>query len=55
VDNASLQGLKEIPLLEQLDLESTSVDDLQSLAGCRARKELRLAGSSVTDFAVQQK
>jgi hypothetical protein len=35
LDNASLQGLEEIPLLERLDLEGTSVDDVRALAGCR--------------------
>jgi hypothetical protein len=42
LDNASLQGLEEIPSLEQLDLEGTGVDDVRSLAGCRALKELVL-------------
>jgi Leucine-rich repeat (LRR) protein len=45
LDNASLQGLEEIPSLEQLDLEDTGVDDVRSLAGCPALKELKLAGS----------
>jgi hypothetical protein len=52
LDNASLQGLEEIPSLEQLDLERTSVDDVRSLAGCRALRELKLAGSSVTDLGI---
>jgi Leucine-rich repeat (LRR) protein len=52
VDNSSLQGLEEIPSLEQLDLEETGVDDVRSLAGCPALKELKLSGSSVTDFGI---
>jgi Leucine-rich repeat (LRR) protein len=40
LDNASLQGLEEIPSLEQLDLSQTGVDDVRSLAGCRALREL---------------
>jgi Leucine-rich repeat (LRR) protein len=43
LDNASLQGLEEIPSLVQLDLEDTGVDDVRSLAGCRALRELKLA------------
>jgi Leucine-rich repeat (LRR) protein len=41
LDNASLQGLEEMPSLEGLDLERTSVDDVRSLAGCRALRELK--------------
>jgi Leucine-rich repeat (LRR) protein len=52
LDNASLQGLGEIPSLELLDLEGTKVDDVRSLAGCRALKELRLKGSLVTDVGI---
>jgi Leucine-rich repeat (LRR) protein len=52
LDNASLQGLEEIPSLELLDVERTCVDDVRSLAGCRALKELRLARSSVTDVGI---
>jgi hypothetical protein len=52
LDNASLQGLEEIPSLEQLDLERTSVDDVRSLAGCRALRELKLTSSSVTDVGI---
>jgi Leucine-rich repeat (LRR) protein len=52
LDSASLQGLEEIPSLELLDLEETGVDDMRSLAGCRALRELRLAGSSVTDVGI---
>jgi Leucine-rich repeat (LRR) protein len=52
LDDASLQGLEEIPLLEQLDLERTSVDDVRSLAGCRALRELKLTSSSVTDVGI---
>jgi Leucine-rich repeat (LRR) protein len=52
LDNASLQGLEEIPSLELLDLEATRVDDVRSLAGCRGLRELRLAGSSVTDMGI---
>jgi Leucine-rich repeat (LRR) protein len=42
LDNASLQGLAEIPSLALLDLEGTGVDDVRSLAGCRALRELTL-------------
>jgi hypothetical protein len=49
LDSVSLEGLEEIPSLELLDLEATRVDDVRSLAGCRALRELRLAGSSVTN------
>jgi Leucine-rich repeat (LRR) protein len=51
LDNASLQGLEEIPSLKLLELHRTSVDDVRSLAGCRALRELRLQGSVVTDAA----
>jgi internalin A len=52
LDKASLQGLEEIPTLERLDLEYTSVDDVRSLAGCRALKELKLPYSLVTDVGI---
>jgi Leucine-rich repeat (LRR) protein len=52
LDNASLQGLEEIPSLQILDLEVTHVDDVRSLAGCRALRELRLAESLVTDVGI---
>jgi Leucine-rich repeat (LRR) protein len=52
LDNASLQGLEEIPALTHLDLERTGVDDVRSLAGCRALKELRLTKSPVTDMGI---
>jgi Leucine-rich repeat (LRR) protein len=52
LDNASLQGLEEIPSLELLDLECTDIDDVRSLAGCRALKELRLGESPVTDVGI---
>jgi internalin A len=52
VDNASLQGLEEIPSLEILDLEITGVDDVRSLAGCRALRELKLASSPLTDMGI---
>jgi Leucine-rich repeat (LRR) protein len=52
LDNASLQGLEEIPSLERLDLEETAVDDVRSLAGCRALRELKLARSPVTDVGI---
>jgi Leucine-rich repeat (LRR) protein len=50
LDNASLQGLEEMPSLELLDLEETSVDDVRSLAGCRALRELKL--TAVTDMGI---
>jgi internalin A len=50
--NASLQGLEEVPALELLDLEETSVDDVRSLAGCRALRELKLTRSHVTDVGI---
>jgi hypothetical protein len=52
LDNASLQGLEEIPSLERLDLEYTAVDDVRSLAGCRALRELNLRISPVTDVGI---
>jgi Leucine-rich repeat (LRR) protein len=53
LDNASLEGLEEIPSLELLDLEGrTAVDDVRSLAGCRALKELRLTSSPVTNLGI---
>jgi Leucine-rich repeat (LRR) protein len=52
LDNASLQGLEEIPSLEQLDLSHTSVDDVRSLAGCRALKVLKLTSSPLTDVGI---
>jgi hypothetical protein len=52
LDTASLQGLEEIPSLEQLDLSHTSVDDVRSLAGCRALRVLMLTSSSVTDVGI---
>jgi Leucine-rich repeat (LRR) protein len=52
LDNASLQGLEELPSLERLDLEETRVDDVRSLAGCRALKELRLTYTWVTDVGI---
>jgi Leucine-rich repeat (LRR) protein len=52
LDSASLQGLEELPSLEQLDLGYTRVDDVRSLAGCRALKELMLQSSGVTDMGI---
>jgi hypothetical protein len=52
LDNASLQGLEAIPSLEQLDLSHTCVDDVRSLAGCRALRVLMLTSSSVTDVGI---
>jgi hypothetical protein len=52
LDNASLQGLEEIPSLERLDLSGTRVGDVRSLAGCRALKELKLTLSRVTDVGI---
>jgi Leucine-rich repeat (LRR) protein len=52
LDNASLQGLEEIPSLERLDLAGRGIDDVRSLAGCRALKELKLVSSSVTDMGI---
>jgi Leucine-rich repeat (LRR) protein len=52
LDNASLQGLEEIPSLVQLDLCNTGVDDVRSLAACHALKELKLAHSPVTDVGI---
>jgi Leucine-rich repeat (LRR) protein len=52
LDKASLQGLEEIPALELLDLEGTSVDDVRSLAGCRALRELKLMRSFITDMGI---
>jgi Leucine-rich repeat (LRR) protein len=48
--DTSLQGLEEMPSLEQLDISHSRVDDVRSLAGCRALRVLSLAGSSVTDI-----
>jgi Leucine-rich repeat (LRR) protein len=58
LDNASLQGLEEIPSLERLDLEDvrdledTGIDDVRSLAGCRALRELKLRNSLVTNVGI---
>jgi Leucine-rich repeat (LRR) protein len=52
LDNASLQGLEEIPSLELVNLSHTDVDDVRSLAGCRALKELMLQSSVVTDVGI---
>jgi Leucine-rich repeat (LRR) protein len=52
LDNASLQGLEEIPSLELLDLFHTRIDDVRSLAGCRALKELILQRSGVNDVGI---
>jgi Leucine-rich repeat (LRR) protein len=52
LDNASLQGLEEIPSLELLDLAHTRVDDVRSLAGCPALKKLMLQDSVVTDVGI---
>jgi hypothetical protein len=52
LDNASLQGLEEVPSLEMLELRGTRVDDVRSLAGCRALTDLNLASSSVTDVGI---
>jgi hypothetical protein len=41
-----------MPLLEQLDLAYTGVDDVRSLAGCRALRELKLTYSLVTDVGI---
>jgi Leucine-rich repeat (LRR) protein len=52
LDNASLQGLEEIPSLELLVLYRTRVDDVRSLAGCRALRVLKLTSSAVTDVGI---
>jgi hypothetical protein len=52
LDNASLQGLEEMPSLELLDLDRTGVDDVRSLAGCRVLRELRLTGTLVHDVGI---
>jgi hypothetical protein len=52
LDNASLQGLEETPSLEQFDLSHTGVDDVRSLAGCRALRELKLTSSLLTDVGI---
>jgi Leucine-rich repeat (LRR) protein len=52
LDKASSQGLEELPSLELLDLAHTGVDDVRSLASCRALKELKLTSSSVTDVGI---
>jgi Leucine-rich repeat (LRR) protein len=52
LDNASLQGLEEIPSLERLALEKSAVNDVRSLAGCRALKELKLTSLPVTDAGI---
>jgi hypothetical protein len=52
LDNASLQGLAEIPSLEQLDLRETRIDDVRPLSGCLALRELRLTSSRVTDVGI---
>jgi Leucine-rich repeat (LRR) protein len=52
VDSASLQGFEEMPSLEVLDLEGTGVDDVRSLAGCRALIELKLTDLWVLDGGI---
>jgi Leucine-rich repeat (LRR) protein len=52
LDKASLKGLAEIPSLEQLDLSHTGVDNVRSLAGCRALRKLMLQGSVVLDVGI---
>jgi Leucine-rich repeat (LRR) protein len=52
VDTASLQGLEEMPSLGLLNLEDTRVDDVRSLAGCRALRELKLTHSLVPDVGI---
>jgi Leucine-rich repeat (LRR) protein len=52
LDSTSLQGFEEIPSLELLDLDGTGVDDVRSLAGCRALRELILVRSLVTDMGI---
>jgi hypothetical protein len=52
LDNASLQGLEDIPSLGSLDLSQTRVDDVRSLAGCRALRELKLMRLSVMDVGI---
>jgi Leucine-rich repeat (LRR) protein len=52
LDDASLQYLEQIPSLERLDLEETTVDDVRCLAGCRALRELNLTSSLVTDVGI---
>jgi Leucine-rich repeat (LRR) protein len=52
LDNASLQGLEEIPSLEHLDLFGTRVDDVRSLAGCPALRVLKLQGLVVPDMGI---
>jgi Leucine-rich repeat (LRR) protein len=54
LDNASLQGLEEIPLLERLDLNlaGRGIDDVRSLAGCLALRDLKLTCSLVTDAGI---
>jgi Leucine-rich repeat (LRR) protein len=49
---ASLEGLEEIPSLQQLDLERPRVDEVRSLAGCRALRKLRLMGARVNDVGI---
>jgi Leucine-rich repeat (LRR) protein len=51
-DCESLQGLEEIPSLELLDVQRAGVNDVRSLAGCRALRELMLQGSLVSDVGV---
>jgi Leucine-rich repeat (LRR) protein len=52
LDNASLQGLEDIPSLVQLNLLGTGADDVRSLAGCRALRKLRLTDTLVTDVGI---
>jgi Leucine-rich repeat (LRR) protein len=51
LDNASLQGLEEMPLVH-LALFGTGVDDVRSLAGCPTLKELKLMSSLVTAVGI---
>jgi Leucine-rich repeat (LRR) protein len=52
LDNASLKGLEEMPSLELLDIESTGVDDVRSLADCRALRELVLQSPLVSNVGI---
>jgi Leucine-rich repeat (LRR) protein len=52
LDKASLQRLQEVPSLELLDLGGTGVNDVRSLAGCRALRELRLTDTWVTNVGI---
>jgi Leucine-rich repeat (LRR) protein len=46
--NASVESLAQMPALEMLNLRGKRIDDVRTLAGCPALRDLRLSSTSVT-------